>query len=64
MTGTVPVWRKSSYSGTNNNCLEYVALPDGRHAVRDTKDPRRRIVIHFTAPAWQQFIDSQKRPSR
>ncbi|MEU2871382.1 DUF397 domain-containing protein [Streptomyces olivoreticuli] len=64
MTGTVSVWRKSSYSGTNNNCLECAALPDGRHAIRDTKDSRRRIAIHVTASAWQEFIDSQKRLPR
>ncbi|WP_338932306.1 DUF397 domain-containing protein [Streptomyces netropsis] len=64
MTGTVSVWRKSSYSGSNNNCLEHAALPDGQHAVRDTKDPERRITIYFTAATWQAFIDSQKRPVR
>ncbi|MEU1372422.1 DUF397 domain-containing protein [Streptomyces triculaminicus] len=64
MTGAVLVWHKSSYSGTNNNCLERAALPDGRHAVRDTKDPRRRSVIYFTATAWQAFIDGQKGPTQ
>ncbi|MET9644547.1 DUF397 domain-containing protein [Streptomyces syringium] len=53
-------WHTSSYSGKDNNCLEYSRLDDGRHAVRDTKDPRRRIVVYFTATAWQAFIDSQK----
>ncbi len=60
MTGTMPVWHKSSYSGSNNNCLEHAALLDSRHAIRDTKDPGRRITLYFTAAAWQRFIDSQK----
>ncbi|WP_414167760.1 DUF397 domain-containing protein [Streptoverticillium reticulum] len=64
MTGRVPAWRKSSYSGSNNNCLEHAAFSDGRHAVRDTKDPRRRITISFSANAWRAFIDSQKRSDR
>ncbi|MGW1196370.1 DUF397 domain-containing protein [Streptomyces sp. NPDC002536] len=61
MTGAVSEWRKSSYSGSNNNCLEHAVLPEGRHVVRDTKDPGRRIAIYFKAAAWQVFIDSQKR---
>lgn len=57
-------WRTSSYSGKDNNCLEFSRLDDGRRAVRDTKDPWRRMTIYFTATAWQAFIDNQKRPAR
>lgn len=53
-------WHTSSYSGKDNNCLECSRLDDGRHAIRDTKDPHRRIVVYFTSAAWQAFIDSQK----
>ncbi|MEV4439863.1 DUF397 domain-containing protein [Streptomyces sp. NPDC049577] len=57
-------WYTSSYSGKDNNCVEYSRLVDGRHAIRDTKDPRRRISIYFTNTAWQAFIESQKRSTR
>ncbi|MEX2982269.1 DUF397 domain-containing protein [Streptomyces sp. C36] len=60
----VGAWHTSSYSGKDNNCLEHSRLDNGRHAIRDTKDPRRRITIYFTAIAWQAFIDDQKSPSR
>lgn len=51
----VASWRKSTYSGTNNNCVEHAALPSGRHAVRDTKD--RALGAHTFAPAqWQAFV--------
>ncbi|GAA3040818.1 hypothetical protein FHS39_004635 [Streptomyces olivoverticillatus] len=63
MTGAAPEWHRSSYSGTNNNCLEHAALPDGSHAIRDSKDPWRRITIHFSATAWQAFIEGQKSPA-
>ncbi|MFG2182094.1 DUF397 domain-containing protein [Streptomyces abikoensis] len=56
-------WRTSSYSGKDNNCVEYSWLHDDRHAIRDSKDPGRRITIHFTATAWRSFIEGQKNPA-
>ncbi|WP_411082742.1 DUF397 domain-containing protein [Streptomyces sp. cmx-18-6] len=48
-------WRKSTYSGSNNGCIEHAALPSGRHAVRDTKD--RTLGTHIFAPApWHAFV--------
>ncbi|MFD6803546.1 DUF397 domain-containing protein [Streptomyces cyaneofuscatus] len=48
-------WHKSTYSGSNNNCVEHAALPSGRHAVRDTKD--RTLGAHTFAPVpWQTFV--------
>ncbi|MDX3379421.1 DUF397 domain-containing protein [Streptomyces sp. ME02-6991-2A] len=48
-------WHKSTYSGSNNDCVEHAALPSGRHAVRDTKD--RTLGAHTFAPApWQAFV--------
>lgn len=32
-------WRKASASTPNGQCVELAALPDGRIAVRDSKDP-------------------------
>ncbi|RST20643.1 DUF397 domain-containing protein [Streptomyces sp. CFMR 7] len=51
----VAPWCKSTYSGSNNNCIEHAPLPSGRHAVRDTKD--RSLGAHVFAPtAWQAFV--------
>lgn len=48
-------WHRSTYSGSNNDCVEHAALPSGRHAVRDTKD--RTLGAHTFAPApWQAFV--------
>ncbi|AGK77861.1 hypothetical protein SFUL_2922 [Streptomyces microflavus DSM 40593] len=48
-------WHKSTYSGTNNDCVEHAALTSGRHAVRDTKD--RALGAHTFAPTpWQTFV--------
>ncbi|ALC29339.1 hypothetical protein ABE83_21375 [Streptomyces sp. CFMR 7] len=48
-------WHKSTYSGSNNNCIEHAPLPSGLHAVRDTKD--RSLGAHVFAPtAWQAFV--------
>lgn len=32
-------WRKSRHSNPSGNCVEVAALPDGRIAVRDSRDP-------------------------
>ncbi|MEU1323383.1 DUF397 domain-containing protein [Streptomyces microflavus] len=48
-------WHKSTYSGSNNDCVEHAALTSGRHAVRDTKD--RALGAHTFAPSpWQAFV--------
>ncbi len=33
------LWRKSSYSSNEGECVEVASLPDGARAVRDSKDP-------------------------
>jgi uncharacterized protein DUF397 len=50
-------WHKSSYSGSDNNCVERGILPTCRQAVRDTKD-RARGALLFEASAWQAFVDA------
>jgi Domain of unknown function (DUF397) len=55
------LWRKSSYSNGQANCVEVASMKD-RHtivAVRDSKAPGSNGLT-FTARAWQQFTDSVK----
>ncbi len=49
-------WKKSSYSGSMNNCLEVADLSGGA-AVRDSKDPTG-AVLTFTTAAWSAFTTS------
>ena len=52
-------WMKSSFSGTNNNCVEHAKLPDGSRAVRHSKDPEGPALI-FTADEWDAFVTGVK----
>ncbi|MFJ6610309.1 DUF397 domain-containing protein [Streptomyces sp. NPDC091289] len=48
-------WHKSTYSGSNNGCVEHSVLASGRHAVRDTKD--RTLGAHTFGPEqWRAFV--------
>ncbi|HEY8983677.1 MAG TPA: DUF397 domain-containing protein [Streptomyces sp.] len=48
-------WHKSSYSGSDNACVERGKLTNGRHAVRDTTD-RDRGALVFDADVWAEFV--------
>ncbi len=51
-------WRKSSFSGSQANCVE-VAGQDERVLVRDTKD-RAGAVLRFSPAAWRRFAEQAK----
>jgi hypothetical protein len=51
---TSAVWRKSSASGAENDCVEIAELPGGGRAVRDSKNPGRE-PLRFTASEWAAF---------
>ncbi len=48
------VWRKSSYSGVNNYCVEVADLP-GATAVRDSKHPEAGVLC-FSSAEWVAFL--------
>ena len=50
-----PVWRRSSWSANNGNCVEVTLLRGGQVGVRDSKDPRGQVLA-FPQDAWQSFL--------
>ncbi|MFI6760550.1 DUF397 domain-containing protein [Micromonospora sp. NPDC050417] len=48
------VWRKSSRSGSDTNCVEIAELPQ-TIAVRDSKDPDGPVLT-FVRSAWTSFV--------
>ena len=54
-------WVKSSYSGSQANCVE-VAVRD-HVLVRDTKDRTGR-VLNFRTETWREFTSQVKAPVR
>jgi len=60
-------WRKSSYSGDGNSCVELaVSRPGSRDGagpvvgVRDTKANGRGPVLEFSPNAWREFLSRLK----
>lgn len=47
-------WCKSSYSGTESNCVE-VAFVGDRVATRDSKNPTGPALV-FTHAEWTAFV--------
>jgi hypothetical protein len=52
-------WRKSRFSGANDNCVEVAKLPNGGRAVRNSKRPDGPMV-EFTGPEWAAFLAGVK----
>lgn len=53
-----PAWRKSSYSGDGNNCVEAAPVA-GAVAVRDSKNPDSQPVI-LPPPTWRKLVTQAK----
>ncbi|MEU4410602.1 DUF397 domain-containing protein [Streptosporangium sp. NPDC023963] len=56
------IWRKSSQSAQQDNCVETAELSGGGRAVRDSKDPNGP-VLRFASGEWQTFIGGIKNGS-
>lgn len=51
------LWHTSTYSGSDNNCVEHGRLRSGRQAVRDTKDRALGAAV-FEPASWQVFVNA------
>ena len=52
------IWRRSSYSGADNNCVE-VARVGRQFGIRDSKDPSGG-ALSLPPASWENFLDSLK----
>lgn len=57
---TAAPWRKSSYSGGGNQCVEVAVVNETQVAVRDSKNPAAGHHA-FSPQAWSHFLTSVKR---
>jgi Domain of unknown function (DUF397) len=58
MDSTPVLWRKSSYSGSGNNCVE-TATADQVVLIRDSKD-QGGPQLRLTAEQWRSFTAAVK----
>ncbi len=54
------VWRKSSYSGANGDCVEVARQVPDAVAVRDSNDPDGPELA-FSPEEWKAFTGAVKR---
>jgi Domain of unknown function (DUF397) len=52
-------WRKSSFSGANNNCVEIAGNLPGIVAIRDSKNPSGPVLA-VTRARWGAFMAAVK----
>lgn len=52
-------WRKSSFSGAAQNCVEVAGDLPGIVAVRDSKNPHGPALV-ISRARWEAFTDSVK----
>ncbi|GAA1386623.1 hypothetical protein GCM10009639_10620 [Kitasatospora putterlickiae] len=52
---SVARWRKSTFSGPDNECIEVADGVPGVLPVRDSKDPLGASLL-FTPEAWAAFV--------
>lgn len=52
------VWRKSTRSDSNGQCVQWADLGDGV-AVRDSKHPEGPVLV-FTPGEWHAFVEGAK----
>lgn len=52
-------WIRSSYSGSQGECVEMATLPDGSRAVRHSRRPQAEVII-YTAAEWRAFLAGAK----
>ncbi|WP_324614712.1 DUF397 domain-containing protein [Streptomyces albireticuli] len=52
-------WRKSSYSGLENDCVEVADGHPGVVPVRDSKAPCGPVIV-LGSGAWSDFVDGVK----
>ncbi|MEH1016603.1 DUF397 domain-containing protein [Micromonospora sp. CPCC 206060] len=57
---TGAIWRKSTRSGGQGDCVEVADNLTGIVGVRDSKDPDGPALT-FTPTAWTAFLDTVKR---
>ncbi|WP_439675112.1 DUF397 domain-containing protein [Embleya sp. MST-111070] len=56
---TGAVWRKSTRSNGDANCVETCVTGDGGRAVRDSKD-KSGPILRFAGDEWRAFIVGAK----
>jgi hypothetical protein len=52
-------WRKSSFSGASQNCVEVARNLPGIVAIRDSKNPQGPALV-ITRARWAAFMDAVK----